>query len=249
MPMAPCPGDGGKSSSGSSSVMLSANPSRRSPAAAKTTASNPLFNFASLGGTFPRIGTTVRSGRNAFNWAIRLGDPVPTRAPRRSPASVEPHSASWRSSRGGVTASAKPSGIAVGRSLRLCTAMSILPSSSSCASWLENAPLPVPLAPLTSRSELVRSRSPSVITTRFLNFTTGHGPPNRARNSATIACARRLPRAPTTTVSIAEGYSVPPHDLSGFPLTKQQTPPLIRVLGTDCCDEGSDSSSLYPERG
>jgi hypothetical protein len=186
--------------------MLSCSPRRRRPADANTTASSPVFNFASLGGTFPRMGMIVRSGRSALNCVTRLGDPVPTRAPRRSPVSVEPHSASWMSSRGGVTASTKPSGIAVGRSFRLCTAMSIRPSSSSCPSWLENAPLP--LTPLTSRSELFRSRSPSVITTRFLNFTTGHGPPNRLRNSATIACARRLPRAPTTTVSIPEGYWV-----------------------------------------
>src|SRR5687767_7955682 len=87
--------------------------------------------------------------------------------------------------------------------------MSIRPSRSSCSSWLENAPLP----PLTSLSVLLRFRSPSVITTRFLNFTTGHGPPHWCRYSVTSAGAGRLPRAPTTTVSTLEGYWVTPRVL------------------------------------
>jgi hypothetical protein len=54
----------------------------------------------------------------------------------------------------------------------------------------------------------------SVITSRFLNRTTGQSP-SSARDSVTMTCARRLPRAPTTTVSTPEDYRLHPQHETG----------------------------------
>ena len=102
-------------STGSGWVVSRSRPRRFIPASASTRAStSPRRSLASRVSTFPRMGTTVRSGRWFSTWARRLRLPVPTRASAGSSARLPATwliSTSLGSSRSGTAAMANPSGI------------------------------------------------------------------------------------------------------------------------------------------
>ena len=92
-----------------------------------------------------------RSGRAAWNCAIRRRDPVPTRVPAGKSASFRPTITSRASSRSGVAVICKPAGNSVGMSFKLCTARSMLPSSRALFDLFRKQSL---IADLLQRSTL-----------------------------------------------------------------------------------------------
>ncbi len=107
--------------------------------------------------TLPRIGTVSMSRPSdraqAFSWDARRGEPVPTLEPSGSRAKVSPSratSTSLASSLTGIAASARPSGAAVGRSFRECTAKSMSPAISASRNAETNTPVP-PICASASR--------------------------------------------------------------------------------------------------
>src|SRR2546430_10105797 len=119
------------------------NPNRSRPALATITASySPLSTFLNRVSTLPRRSRRSRSGRKCLNCACRRRLLVPTRAPYRKFASVEPTRQSRTSSRRQTAGNINLEGISVGTSFTLCTARSIVSSSSASSSSLINIPLP-----------------------------------------------------------------------------------------------------------
>ena len=146
----PCPGAGTQALAGSVIEMRDANPRRRSPAAASTSAScSPASSFLSRVSRLPRMGANRAPLNTPESCAMRRTLPVPmfgrcVRVPRPDPSSVSAlcpvpsaltgsTTASSGSSRGSTAAIARPSGSSAGMSLLLCTArsMSFLSSASS----------------------------------------------------------------------------------------------------------------------
>ena len=130
---APWPGAGSIWIGSISSVTSSTRPSRRSPAAARTTASSrPSATVRSRVSTLPRRSVTTSPRPRASSCARRRGDPVPTVAPAGSSPRVRPSratSASRASSRVGTAATVVAGFAVVGRSLSECTARSTRPSA------------------------------------------------------------------------------------------------------------------------
>ena len=93
---------------------------------------------------------------------------------------------------GQTTITDSPSGVAVGRSFRLCTAMSTLPSCTADSSALVNMPLP---SPARGASGIT---SPWLRITRTLGEMSGETLRSLASTSSVCASASRLPRVPTT---------------------------------------------------
>ena len=137
----------------------SARLSRSSPAAARSVAStSPIWIFRSRVSTLPRKGTMTRSGRRASNWAARLGEEVPTRAPSGSASRLgAPTSRSHTSARSSIAAMASSGGRIVSTSFIEWTARSIRPSIRAESSSLVHSALP----PI-SEIGLSRSWSPLV---------------------------------------------------------------------------------------
>ena len=195
--------------------MRDANPSRRSPAAASTSAScSPSSSLRSRVSRLPRIGVNRAPGNSRVSCAMRRTLPVPidgdlaerghelvdrvaTVRPRLVCAVARTGSttASRGSSRGSTPAIASPSGSTAGMSLLLCTARSISPRSSASSISLTNSRLPP-----TSDSGASCSRSPDVLMTTMRQG----GPPAAAMRAATVfAChsASWLPRVPSRSSS------------------------------------------------
>ena len=103
----------------------------------------------------PRKGSICKSGRKARSKTVRRRLEVPTTAPWGRSCRVAKcgeTQASRGSSRSITQASAKPSGMSMGTSLRECTAKSARPSSRATSSSLTNKPLPPTL--LKERSKI-----------------------------------------------------------------------------------------------
>ena len=169
----PCPG-AGTNSSWSSRRWPSSRPSRRSPAAASTSAStSPAASLRRRVSTLPRSSTTSRPGSWASSWARRRSDDVPTRRP-------SPTITSAASSRGGTATIAVPPASSPGTSLAECTARSMSPrtSASSIASTQRDL------------SPAARPASPDV------RRTTTSAPSSRSATQFACASASALPRVP-----------------------------------------------------
>ena len=178
--------------------MRSPNPSRRRPAHASTSASNPpASSLASRVSTLPRIGANVAPPRRGASCAARRTLPVPmiAPAPSRSSASETDRGSCGRgstspsraSSLGRHAATPSPSGSSTGRSFALCTARSASPRRSASSSSFTNCRL------LSSPATGVCwERSPVVVTTT----TSVCAPAARRRSDTACACHRasRLPR-------------------------------------------------------
>ncbi|CPU67483.1 Uncharacterised protein [Mycobacteroides abscessus] len=162
--------------------------------------------------TLPRMSTTSRSGRTDRSCAARRGDPVPTRAPRRSVVMVRPpraHRTSRGFSRSGVT-TVSPGAGSVGRSLRECTATAHRPSSSASRSAVTKTPVP----PIWA-SEPV-STSPSV---RMRTISTSRSVSSSRRRATwpVWVVARALPRVPTRRGVVPAGLTEPVSPHFGIP--------------------------------
>ncbi len=141
--IAPCPTAGMQTSGESTSEIRWLKPRRSRPALATTTASySPLSTFLNRVSTFPRRSRRSRSGRMCFTCACRRRLLVPTRAPCRRFANVEPTRQSRTSSRRQTAGNISREGMSVGTSFTLCTARSIVSSSSASSSSLINIPFP-----------------------------------------------------------------------------------------------------------
>src|SRR6202171_4788444 len=130
-----------QTSGASTSEIRWLHPRRSSPGLATTTASySPLSTFLNRVSTFPRKSRRSRSGRRCFNCACRRRLLVPTRAPCRRFASVEPTRQSRTSSRRHTAGNMSREGMSVGTSFTLCTARSIVSSSNASSSSLIKIP-------------------------------------------------------------------------------------------------------------
>ena len=134
--------------------MRDANPSRRIPADASTSASNsPASSLRRRVSTLPRIGREARAPAGASR-AARSGErcPVPIAArcrvpqgPRRDPLAMNPLRARSRRAdprAAGPPATVRPSGSTADMSFALCTARSIAPPSSASSISLTKSRLP-----------------------------------------------------------------------------------------------------------
>ena len=159
---APCPGAGSIWPGSRISEAASRRPSRARPAAATTTASSsPSLTLRNRVSTLPRMASTSKPRPRARSCAVRRGEPVPTRDPLGSSASVTPSRltrASRGSSRCGNAMTTRPSAGCVGRSLSECTAKSMLPARS----WRRSSVTKTPVPPNVASASL--DRSPSVTT-------------------------------------------------------------------------------------
>ena len=221
----PCPGAGTQAVAGSVIEMRDANPSRRSPAAASTSASySPLSSLRRRVSRLPRIGVKRAPGmsrvelRDAADAAgadhrrlAELGDQVVDGAAgwrgrwrdgrRREPSTAGNTIASSGSSRGSTAAICRPSGSTADMSLLLWTARSMSPPSRASSISLTNSRLP----PI-SESGASCSRSPEVLMVTIVQG----GPPAAAMRAATVlACQRAswLPRVPIRSISATRGAS------------------------------------------
>ena len=144
-------------------------------------------------GEYPAVNARIDGTDIVYHDFVNLGIAVstdrgllvPIRALGGSRNSDSPHRltrasrASWRAT---VPASASPSGRVAVRSLALCTARSILPSSSSHSISVEN----VPRSRLSSAASLFRSPAVSIVTT--VNASSGKR--DRSCDSTSSVCAR-----------------------------------------------------------
>ena len=133
----------------------SAKPKRFKPAAAKTIPAYwPSSSLRRRVSKLPRRGSICKSGRKVRSNTVRRKLEVPTTAPCGRSCRVAKWGetqASRGSSRSITQASAKPSGMSIGTSLRECTAKSARPSSNATSSSLTNKPLPPTLLRERSR--------------------------------------------------------------------------------------------------
>src|SRR5438034_6068531 len=192
---APWPGAGSICSKSKICAARFVQPSRASPAAARTTASySPLSTFRMRVSTFPRISAMRRSPRSTASCAARRGLPVPTMAAAGSAAIW----ALWRltrasraSSRASTAAIARPEVSSTGRSFKLCTAISISRSSKARSSSMTNTPRP----PISLRD--AAERSPAVRIVRTSKAASGTAAWRAARAISVCRSASRLPRVAT----------------------------------------------------
>ena len=140
--IAPWPTAGMHTSGESTSEMRWLNPKRSNPAFETTTASySPLCTLRKRVSTLPRKWRKSRSGRICRNCACRRRLLVPTRAPCRRFASVEPTRQSRTSSRLQTAGNIRRDGVSVGMSFTLCTARSMVSSSRASSSSFMKMPL------------------------------------------------------------------------------------------------------------
>ena len=192
----------------------SASPSRARPAAARTTAAAPVSrHLRRRVSTLPRSARTSRSGRARRSSARRRSEPVRTTAPRgrsSTRAASSETRTSRASTRSGKAATTRPGASATGRSLRLWTARSTVPSSSPCSSSSVKSPLP----PAAARSPGVTS--PAVTIAHQLDREAGVAGLQRARHQARLGEGERA--LPGAEPEGADGRSgSPPSDGPGLP--------------------------------
>ena len=152
----------------------------------------------------PRTSTTRKSGRARRSCAFRRGLVVPIVAFFGSCVNVVPEhviSTSRASSRAGIAAMWRPSGSAVGKSLRLCTAKSISPVSSAVSISLVNTPFPSP------SSERFWMASPVVLMILRDTVTSGKCAFTCFWTKRACQSASWLPRVPM----VSDGFIFPLH--------------------------------------
>src|ERR1700730_11122425 len=195
---APWPTAGHMTSGSRSSAMRFSQPSRRSPADARTIASYfPSSSFRRRVSILPRMFSTSRSGRSARSCAARRNELVPTRARCGRSDNLRPTNASRESSRSGIAPNVRPEGSSVGMSFRLCTATSIVPSSRASSISFVNNPL-VPT--LESATSVILSPVVWMISIR-------HCWPNASRRYGIQRPCHKAswaPREPMVSISVAE---------------------------------------------
>ena len=155
MARAPWPTAGIMVVTGRSWQMRSARPRRCRPASARMMASYwPSSSFFRRVSTLPRRSLTIRSGRVWSSWALRRRLDVPMQAPAGRDSRVAyvlETKASWTWWRAVMAARQRPSGTSAGRSFRLWTARSMVPSRRRRSNSVVNSPLPPMRAKGTSR--------------------------------------------------------------------------------------------------
>ena len=172
-------------------------PSRFSPARASTMPAKFSHerSFSMRVGTLPRRSTTFRSGRIQRSCLRRRTLPVPTVAPA---GSAENFSRAMKtsavSSRSSTARTSSPAVMRPGRSLQLCTAMSMPPSSSAFSISFVNNPFTP--APVSRTSENSERRSPEVVIIFTSICKSGNAPSSAVLRSSTCASASALPRVP-----------------------------------------------------
>ena len=193
--IAPCPTAGMHTSGERTSEIRLLNPRRSNPAFETTTASySPLSTLRRRVSTLPRKSRKSRSGRTWRNWAWRRKLLVPTRAPCRRFASVEPTRQSRTSSRLQTAGNIRREGTSVGMSFTLCTARSIVSSSRASSSSLMKMPL-LPICATGAFSIL----SPAVLITT-ISGSIPVAAKSRLRTNSACHFASRLPRVPMRKV-------------------------------------------------
>ena len=197
---APCPTAGSISSTENTCAALASTPSRANPASANTAPSySPPSTLRIRVSTLPRISVGTTSCRSSRNCTARRLALVPIHAPEGRSASRSPSrvtSASRASSRFGIAASTSSDARSVGRSFRLCTAISMSPLSNASSIAFVKTPSP----PISLSGALVRS--PSVLISRISSEIPGCA---RRIASATIVVCRSaslLARVPILSVRI-----------------------------------------------
>ena len=202
-PSAPWLTAGSISSVSMAAPMRAAKPRRRRPAEASITASNsPASSLRRRVSTFPRRSLIWMSGRRCLSCAMRRRLDVPTTAPGgrflndafEASVLARRTSASRGSSRSGVAAIERPSGMTVGRSLSEWTAMSTRRSRSANSISFVNAPCP-PIAD----SGTSRITSPDVLITSTRTETFGSSASSRAFTHSDCHSASFEPREPMTS--------------------------------------------------
>ena len=145
--IAPCPGAGTQNVGLKRCVTRCWRPSRSSPAAASTRASQaPASSLAKRVPTLPRTGANLRSGRARRRKVARRRLDVPMRVPSGRASKPAPPlgatKASRASARGPAVAATSPAGSCPGRSFMLCAAKSARPSMSAASNAFTKTPLP-----------------------------------------------------------------------------------------------------------
>ena len=176
--------------------MRASNPSRFSPAAANTMASqSPASSLARRLPTLPRRPATRKRGNLARSWLRRRKLPVPSTASGGKSAR-EANRLEMKASRGSArshtAAKTNPRGNAAGMSLTECTAKSASPRSNACSNSFKNTPLPPTSA--SGRS----LRSPVVVISRNAISRPGARPRSKSRTYRACHNASGLARVAMT---------------------------------------------------
>ena len=205
------------------SVMRSRHPRRATPATARMMPAMPSSSCSlrQRVARFPRMLTHSTSGRTRCTWAARRRLEVPMRAPSGRSASVMPSlprnasRGSWRIQYAPIS---KPSGSSVGRSFRLCTARSMVPSRRPSSISAVNTPFPS-----TSGRGVARSRSPAVSVSASSTSRPGCASIRRSRTHFACHNANSLFLVPMTRRFIANLPST--HPRGPLPLPQAPVPP------------------------
>ncbi len=152
---------------------------------------SPSRTLRILESTFPRIGSHLRSGRNASSCTERRGEEVPTLAPgarsARCPAPADTR-ASLGSARRRKPANSRSGPSSAGRSLALWMAPSTCPLRRASSRREVNHPCPG-----RSGARAAGLRSPSESTTTAVNSSVGNRDRSAAIASSVWARASALP--------------------------------------------------------